>query len=519
MVTAVFILVAVGGLFWLAYRRPRPRRWLIPRRAGAYAGARAAAPAEAAVGSAVDRQHRHLQAGGRIGETTFEAARARLADLLAAGRAAEAEGELRAGLGFAVQVRALAEIAPPEAGGILERQLDRTLTGDPAEQAWYWVDVAAALRGLNHTDALPAVLRCADAAAGTQQGVVLSAEAVAFPNFPAALHALASPAGRLAVRALARAARGGRDGVVDVAGLVRAGLGDHLAAVGETAPPASDPWLTAAVLEAERAARRAGHWARLLAADARPLAERQGARLATSAARRRGWLSGAARRLAARFPTAPADEQVAALRCLDDMRADVTHLFPELPDRRAAWWADAVRCLRWSRARATGPLLAGLAARSLGSKRGGAAEVVCGALRGHRCREAEAVLRTATGSRDPLVRRAALGGFGWWDAFDVAAVVAALHAGRADPDPGVRRAAVAALARLGERAALREYSAAFTAEDAVIRRLAVLTAAEEGVSWVWPDLDAVADAADPETALAAAEALERMREHLLGLAG
>src|SRR5438445_533993 len=122
MTTAVYLLVAVAGLFWVAYRRPRPRRWLLPRR----------------------------------------------------------------------------------------------------------------------TPAVPAA------------GAVLAAEAVGFPNFPAALHALDSPAGRLAVRAVSRAARGCRDGVIDPAALVRAGLGDHLAAVSETAPPAADPWLTAAVLEAER---------------------------------------------------------------------------------------------------------------------------------------------------------------------------------------------------------------------------------------------------------------------------
>jgi hypothetical protein len=31
----VFVLVAAGGLFWLAYRGPRPRRWLLPRRVAA----------------------------------------------------------------------------------------------------------------------------------------------------------------------------------------------------------------------------------------------------------------------------------------------------------------------------------------------------------------------------------------------------------------------------------------------------------------------------------------------------
>lgn len=524
MVTGVFILVAACGLFWLAYRQPRPRRWLIPRRAGAPAhpGGRAAASAGAGAASsaAVERQHRHLQAGGLIGETTFETTKTRVRELLAAGRASEVEDGLRAGLDFAVLVRALTDIGTAEAGHLLERQLDRTITRDPTEQAWYWVDITVGLRKLNRVEALPTILRCVDQAVGLQQAVVLSAEAIAFPNFPATLHALGSPTGRLAVRALAQAARGCRDGAVDIASLIRAGLGDHLAAVSETAPPAPDPWLTAAMLEAERIARRAEHWSRLAPPDACPLAERQGARLAATAARRRGWLSGAARRLIARFPTASEDEQAATLRFLEDLRADASSLFPSLPDRRTVWWAEAVRSLRWARSRALGPMLAGQASECLGSRRHEPmAATLLGALRGHRCREAEVVLLRASESRRPETRRGALGALGWWDPFDTAAVVAALQRGRTDPDPGVRRSAVAALARLGERAALSEFAAAFAAEEGAIRQLAVLTAADEGVTWLWPELDALVDSPDLDTALIATESLERMREQIFGLAG
>src|SRR3954468_20655697 len=130
MTTRAFILVAVAGPLWGADRpalRPRGlgaapppplrRRWVLVRPS-------AARPAV----SAVERQHRHLQAGGLIGETTFEATKARLGGLLAAGRAGDVEGELRPGLGFAVQVRALAELGTPEAGRVLERQLARPLS-------------------------------------------------------------------------------------------------------------------------------------------------------------------------------------------------------------------------------------------------------------------------------------------------------------------------------------------------------------------------------------------------------
>lgn len=508
MLTGAFILLAVGGLLWLAYRRPLPRRWVLPRKP---------ARVPAAAVAAVDRQHRHLQAGGLIGEAAFGATKTRFQELLAAGQYDAVDGELHPGLEFAVRVRALTEIGTPEAGYVLERQLGRHLTADPVERAWYWVDVAAGLRRLNHTDALPAVLRCADDAAGLPQGTVLAAEAVGFPNFPAALHNPDSPSARSAIRALAKAARGCRDGTIDPAAMVRAGIGDHLAAVAETAPPAADPWLTAVVLEAERVARRLGHWAKLLAPDARPLAERQALRLESSAGRRAGWLGGTPRRLLARFPEAAGDEATAILSVLADLRVNTARLFTVLPDRRQPWWPDAVRCLTWATAPAIGPMLAYKAGRYLASpKLRPAALVLLEALRGHRCPEAEAVLLKAAAGAEPATRRAAASSLGWWEPFDTRAVVRALRAGRADPDPAVRRSATAALARLGERAALHEFTEALASEEPAIRQLTALTVAEEGLTWLWPDLEAQADGPDPDTALFAVEALERLRERIVG---
>ena len=216
MTYVVFILVAVGGLFWLAYRRPRPRRWLLPR----HVLPRAVAT--------VDQQHRHLRAGGMLGETACEKTKTHFRELLAAGRAAAVEHELRPGLEFAVQVRALAEIGTPEAAELLERQLGRALSADPVEQSWYWLDVAAGLRRVNRTEALPAVLRCTDAAAGLPPGAMLAAEAVAFANFSAALKQ-PTDVRRAALRALVTTARATRDGVIDLVASVRAGLGDTLA--------------------------------------------------------------------------------------------------------------------------------------------------------------------------------------------------------------------------------------------------------------------------------------------------
>lgn len=510
---AVFVLVGLLGLFWLAYRQPRPRRWLLPRRA--VVGA-----AEVASAAAVDRQHRHLQAGGMIGEAAFAMTRTRFQELLATGRAAEIEVELRPGLEFAVRVQALAAIGNPDAAALLERQLVQRLTPDPVEQAWYWIDVAQALRRLNRTAALPAVLHCANDAERLHQGVILAAEAIAFPNFPATLHDLTSADGRLAVRVLARAARGCREARTDPSALLRVGLGDHLAAVCETAPPAADPWLAEAVLEAERLARRLGHWARLLADDVRSQAERQAARLEAIAGRRGEWLSGAAVRLVARFPQAQPNERAAILRCLAEFRADAADLFTGLPHRREPWWPEAVQALAFAKGAAFGPLLSRQAAALFGARTAESALAqVLEALRGHRCPEAESVLLRAAASPRPVLRRAAFAALGWSDPFDTNAMIPQLRSGRSDPDAASRRAAVAALARLGERAALLEFAEALASEEPAIRQAAALAVAEEGMSWLWPDVQALAEAADPETALVACEALERMRERTLGLHG
>jgi hypothetical protein len=447
MLAGVFAIVAVGGLFWLAYRRPRPRRWLIPR-----------------------RQPLPARTAAARGSTPL----------------------------------------PTSDTTALVAELNQPLGPDADEQAGRRAEVAAELRRAGRADALPAVIRCADAAAGLPRGLLLAAEAVGFPNFAALLTSPARSDRQAALRALTRTARGGRDGALDMASLVRAGLLEHLAAV---TPGDADPWLAAAVVEAERAARRADFWLKTLS-----VAERNAAGLSRITDRRRRALRDIPGRLVARFAAAPADEQAASLRVLDDLRADVSELFPSLPDRRAAWWADAVRCLRWARTRDYGPALAEQADRLLSATRPGpAATAVLTGLRGSRSPAVERVLLAGAAHADAAARRASVASFGWTEPFDRAAVIAALKAARADGDAGVRRAAVAALARFGELAALREFAQGLLAEDPAVRQATALAAADEGVSWLWPDLDLVADHADPDTALAAAEALERLREAALGL--
>src|SRR5919199_1865017 len=119
-------------------------------------------PAPADELSAVTRQHIDLFQGGQLNQHQVDAAKDRFRELLERGELAAVEASLRPGTQFVVQVRALAELGTDAAGRILERQLQRRLTDDAMEQAWYWIDLASSLRALNRAQSLPHLLRCAE---------------------------------------------------------------------------------------------------------------------------------------------------------------------------------------------------------------------------------------------------------------------------------------------------------------------------------------------------------------------
>lgn len=505
----VFLAVVAVGLLWLGHRNPRRRRWLLPRRAVPLVPA-----------SAVDRQHRHLAAGGQLGEAAIAATATRFRELLRTGRTTELERELRPGVGFVLQVQALAAIGTPEAGRVLERQLARTLSRDAVEQSWYWADVASGLRRLRHAPALPVVLGCCDAAAGLPAAPILAAEAVAFPNFPTTLNDLTNPVGRAALRAVCEVARSCREGTIDTGCMLCVGIGDLLATLSETAPPIADPWLTAAMLEAQRISRRLEWWVHQLPSTVTPHAERQARRLEGSVARRKEWLVNAPGRLLSRFPAAPVEEQVVILRCLNEFRSDISRLLAHVPHLRVPWWVEAVQGLMWSRSAAIGPTLAAQAAKWINSSRNRSrAAVLISALRGHPGPETERVLVLATSAGYCEVRQAAAGALGWWPPHEPRSVLSSLRERCADADAAVRQAANAALARLGDRAALQEAQAGLSSEEPSIRACTARRIAAEELSWLWPDLELAATSADRETALAASEAVEQLRESVLGPIG
>jgi hypothetical protein len=116
-------------------------------------------------------------------------------------------------------------------------------------------------------------------------------------------------------------------------------------------------------------------------------------------------------------------------------------------------------------------------------------------------------------------RRAAFRSLGWWEPMRRGEVLYALRTGRQDPHPDVRRAALAAAARLGECAALqmiREMLARATPAPVLD---AIRLCATEGLSWLWPELDVLTEADDAMIAAEAWEAIERLREEFLGPLG
>ena len=93
-------------------------------------------------------------------------------------------------------------------------------------------------------------------------------------------------------------------------------------------------------------------------------------------------------------------------------------------------------------------------------------------------------------------------------------VLLTLQDARRDPNPDVRQAARAALARLGERQALQWFRQTLTSEDPQRVHDTIQTIAVEGLTLLWPDLDRLADAEDPDVAHHAREALERLSEEM-----
>jgi hypothetical protein len=484
--------------------------------------------------SPVSRQHIDLFQGGQLSEAAVESTKARFRDMLERGDVAAVENSLRAGMQYVVQVRALAELGTEDAGRILERQLDRRLTDDQIEQSWYWIDLANGLRVLNRAQSLPHLLRCADSAGDIPLGHFFAAEMICFLGFNGYLSQPDSPMGRAALRVFHRALEGLRCGVQPMV-VAEARVGEMIDTLWDNRPDDTDPLLVRVFQEALRLLRRAPHAETMLAAEAadQEAFSWQMSRLAALEPVLTEYLAEAPGQIRRQLLRARPAEQRDLLLALADLHAEASDVvIPLLAQPRFAHAELALEVLTWSSSPRVGPLLREWALervpvlrRSQGRRRNTPprrpsvpADVpyraILRALRGHPSSQSEALLLLAARDWDPVYRIAALGSLGWWEPMRRSDVLETLQEGRRDPNPDVRQAARAALARLGERQALQWFRQTLTSEDPQRVHDTIQTIAAEGLTLLWPDLDRLADAEDTDVAHHAREALERLSEDM-----
>jgi hypothetical protein len=484
--------------------------------------------------SAVTRQHIELLQGGQLSETAVESAKARFRELLERGEVAAVEASLRPGMHYVVHVRALTEIGTDEAGRILERQLQRRLTNDQIEQSWYWIDLANGLRNLNREESLPYLLRCAEVAGDVPLLHYFAAETVCFLGFAGYLRQPDSALGRAALRVLHRALEGMRFGVPPQV-VTEARLGEAIESLWDHRPARANPLVVRVLYEALRQLRRAPSSRLVLTEEG---AEQEGfdwqiSRLAALEESLTNYLRDVGRELCDQLVAAPPLLQRDLLLALNDLRAEAAPaVLPLLDQPRFAHPEAAVEVLTWSRDARVSPCLRHWVGRRVAlvqrARRRQRAvpprrpsvpadlpyAAILRALRGHPSPETEAFLLLASRDWDPTYRAAAVSSLGWWEPIHRREALVCLQMSRRDPNPEVRQAARAALARLGERQALQGFRQALQSDDLQHVLETIMIAAAEGLTLLWPDLDKLADESDSDLAHHAREAVERLCEDM-----
>jgi HEAT repeat protein len=435
---------------------------------------------------------------------------------------------------YVVHVRALAEIGTEDAGRILERQLHRRLTDDQLEQSWYWIDLANGLRTLNRRESLPHLLRCSEAAGELPLGHFFAAETACFLGFGGYLRQPETALGRAALRVLHRALEGLRFGVQPQM-IVEARLGEIMEDLWDHRPEKVSPLIVRVAAEVLRLVRRAPQQRDPLTDDATDWEglEWQMSRLAALEPVLEDYCEEAPPYLRAGLAKARGAEFRDILQALHDLRAEAaSDLLPLLQKSTIEHAELILEVLSFSCDSQVGPWLRNWTSRRvamvrrarqrrqpLSPRRPSVAVdfpyvAVLHALRGHGSPETEEFLLLAANDWDPTYRQAALASLGWWEPFKRPKVLGCLTQARRDPSPEVRQYARAALARLGERAALQWFRNALTGEDTRAVHEAIQAAAQEGLTLLWPDLDRLTEADDPDIAQHAREALEHLGEEM-----
>jgi len=491
---------------------------------------RARRPSDGGSLSPVCRQHFELFQGEPVDEAAIARSRARLERILSERGPEAAEASIKPGLRFVSEARALAEIGTVSAGRTLERLLERKLSGDPLEMLWYRLDLAGALRALNRSQALPALLRLADESPpDVPLASYLAAEICCFIGFGGILKNPTHPECPKAKRVLRQALEGLRQGL-DPARLAEARMGEMVEFHWDSAPRPDDPDSIRLLAEALRITRRIPAYEAFLpdSEETREAWRLQASRLTVLESEISGFLQQCVAPLASRLPTRDQTLELGILKALDDIRADAARwLIPLLSGNRLKHRDFAISLLSRSRddgtARFLGMWIHGhvdpgerASGRRAPSPSPGEPkfpyEAALRSLKGHASPEVEELLLQAACDPEAAVRAAAVSSLGWQEPIALDRVRSSLAAARTDREATVRFAARAALARLGERASLDVFRKGLASADPHQALLSIHAVAEENLTLLWPEVDARADAPDAIVAHHAREALALLAE-------
>jgi hypothetical protein len=482
--------------------------------------------------SPVSRQHFELLQGGELNPSLVEATKRRFQAMLERGEDAAVEARLRPGEQFVVQVRALAELGTEAAGKILERQLQRHLSDDRIEQTWYRIDLASGLRQLNRSESLPQLLRCVDFVTEAPLGPVFAAETLCFAGFNGYLRQPTTKLGQAALRITQRVLEGFRLCLPPQV-VVEGRMGEMIETIWDNRPHPVQASVVRVLHETVRYLRRVPVALTML--DEEP-AEREAFQwqigrpeaLESSIIE---YLADVKTELLGQLATARGAVLRDVLVALADLRVEAAEvLLPLVKNGQFVEMELALNVLRWSHDPCVGlwmrdygrtnvNLEARAQRRRLFARRdrvpdGVPYAALLRALRGQMSSATEEFLVLASRDREPAYRLAAVSSLGWWEPVNDHDVIQSLEEARRDTLSDVRRAARAALARLGERSALQWFRQALMSEEPQQQHEAIHFVASEGLTLLWPDLDRLVESERAEVAYHAREALVVMSEEM-----
>lgn len=483
--------------------------------------------------SQVSQQHIELYNGGQLDEAELETTKNRFSTWLNDREWGKIEASLVSGLTYVVRVRALAELGTEEACAILEKQLDRVITDDPVEQAWYWIDIAHCLRMLAHEESLPMLLDRIVQADDFPLVHFYCAEVVTFSQFAQYLKEFPDRYGDAAVRALHRTLEGLRCGI-SAQVVAEARLGEMIESLWDEHQETIHPLLIRLFSEIIRHQRRSAQYVQDLAEEhfEQEAYQMQISHLAALEDQLIEYLEKAREVLASSSPRTDEISLRDWLDAIHELRADAGETLVKLlrDNPHLPFAEQAVLALGWSKAPEAATYLRETAVRFLpapqqrkrrlfrtavvNEEQSQIAAAALIALRYHPSLESEQFILTGARSADPLVRSSAMSSLGWWEPMCRNVVLMHLQDGRYDSDGEVRHAARAALARLGERQALHWFRQGLASENRHIVLDSIQAIADEGITLLWPELDTLVDEEEPELASCAREALEQMQEEL-----